>query len=469
VLALIGATLIVVMLYWLVRGDRSSEIVAPPPSLKPAGAKTAPQKAQEKPGEAPEPAAPANQSKSASERTSATAPAAAPKHDDKAPPAVATASDREITVRLFGPDGKPLGEWCRANLEAGNAASIEVMQTKSAPAAHLSLTKVARIGSVHESSVAQGEWPSEVKLTTSPPFPLYVSACFAPQAHDAEHLDVIKADRVESAHSVVNFTIPLEVFKPPKSTVKLCLVDATSGAPIEAARIGLSVAGTFTADADKLVSGSDGCVRAESLRQGPYSLTISANAHEWVQENVTVGPDANTDLGTYRLAPSTTISGHLTDEHGPVTGVNVFAYPLKRFEKPFRVTSSFASTAGNEGAFSISDLGRQKYVVRGQAPDRAPIPIVVDTTAGDMSNIAVRLTRGTEVKFILDVPREEGALCITDAQKLPIAERELDMLPMLTQRLAPGKYEWRIDVDGETLEKHDLEVAGKDFEVHVGH
>jgi hypothetical protein len=467
VIVLIGAIAVIALAIWLLRGERASEIVAPSPSAPTTNAKATPRAPREKATDAPEPVAPAAQAKVASERTAAAAPP--PKHDDTKPAEVARANDREITVRFFGPDGRPLGEWCRANVEQGNETRIEVIQTPSRPPAHVSLGKTVRIGGVHESSLKPGEWPSEVELTTSPPFPLYVGACFAPDPRDAEHLAVIAADRVESAHSIVNFTIPIDVFKPPMSTVKLCAVDAQSGAPIADARIGLHMLGTMVTEPDKLVTDHDGCARIEGLRQGAYSLTISAKAHEWWQESVKVGPDANTDLGTYRLSPSTTLSGHLSDEHGPVSGVNVFAYPIARFEKPFRITSSFASTAGNEGAFSISDLGRGKYLVRAQPPDAAPIPIVVDTTAGDMSNVSVHVTHGTQVKFIFDVPREEGALCITNAQKLPIAERELDALPQLVQRLAPGKYEWRIDVEGETLERHDLDVTDKDFEVHVGH
>jgi hypothetical protein len=447
------------------RGDRAPEIVSPSPSAPTTNAQATARASREKATDAPEPVAPAAQAKAASERTAAVAPP--PKHDDAKPAAVASASDREITVRFFGPDGRPLGEWCRANVEPGNETRIEVMQTHTRPMTTMSSGMTARIGGVYESQFAHGEWASEVTLTTTPPFPFFVSACYAPQPRDTQHLNVIAADRVEAAHSIVNFTIPLEVFKPPKSNVRLCLVDASSGAPIADARIGVNPRGTF--EPDRLVTGADGCLRVDDLRQGPYSLTISAKAHEWVQENVTVGPDANTDLGTYRLSPATTLSGHLSDERGPVSGVNVFAYPIARFEKPYRVTSSFASTAGNEGAFSISDLGRGKYLVRAQPPDSAPLPIVVDTTAGDTSNVAVRVTHGAQVKFIFDVPREEGVLCITNAQKLPIAERELDALAQLVQRLAPGKYEWRIDLDGETLEQHDLDVADKDFEVHVGH
>jgi hypothetical protein len=465
VIVLIGAIAVIALAIWLLRGERASEIVAPSPSAPTTNAKATPRAPREKATDAPEPVAPAAQAKVASERTAAAAPP--PKHDDTKPAEVARANDREITVRFFGPDGRPLGEWCRANLEPGNEARIEVMETRTRPSTTMSSGMNARIGGVYESQFVHGEWASEVTLTTTPPFPFFVSACYAPQPRDTQHLNVIAADRVEAAHSILNFTIPLEVFKPPKSNVHLCVVDASSGAPISNVRIGLNARGTF--EPDKLVTGEDGCLRVDDLRQGPYSLTISAKAHEWVQESVTVGPDANTDLGTYRLSPSTTLSGHLVDEHGPVSGVNVFAYPIARFEKPFRITSSFASTAGNEGAFSISDLGRGKYFVRAQPPDSAPIPIVVDMTAGDMSNVVVHVTRGTQVTFIFDEPREEGALCITDAQKLPVAERELDWLGFLAQRLAPGKYEWRIDVEGETLARQDLEVGTKDFEVHIGH
>jgi hypothetical protein len=378
---------------------------------------------------------------------------------------VSLVSNRSITVRFFGPDGRPLGEWCRRNVKPQTGENIGIFETRTPPPRLFALMSGTRVGGIDESNYLRVEWPSEVAVPVNLPCPLYLSAGFQAEPVDFDRVQIIGTSRIDSDGAIVQFTIPAEVFSPPLSRVRVCAVDAVSGAPLADARISLSPRATFGNAVQ--ISSSDGCVRIENVKRSPHYLTIVAKGHEWIQEEVVVA-DAETDLGVYRLSAPTRLSGHVFDESGTVAGVNVFAYPLQKFERTRAIRSAFGSTTTADGSFELQSLGRESYIVRAQGSDWASIPQLVDTTSGDVQDIALRVSRGVEVHFDIGEPLADATLYITSSDKIPVAEHDLTGSRELTQHLVPGTYEWRIDAEDRKGESHALVVGHSKIDLRTG-
>jgi hypothetical protein len=362
---------------------------------------------------------------------------------------------RQLTVRLLGPDGRSLNAWCIEHpvLEGREfiiARSDEPLGKRWINAKQES---IGRIQPSHRPYASDS-----VVLTLLSPFPRYVSVC--------QQSNVLASRALNDDDQHVDLTIPIEEILHSPSSVRLRVVDAASGAPIAQARVGLNPPGTYGIGTHE--TNEVGVAFFESVTPARYYLTIVAPKHEWVQEEAVVGPESETDLGSFRLGPTTSISGRVFDDHGPVAGVEVFSFPLERIDKTFNTRRAFPSASDASGRFTIQSLGRAKYVLRVESGDWAARSIVVDTSGGDVGDAIVHVSRGTEVKLAFDESFVDSQLTILDADRVPVHEQALDRDRSLTLHLAPGKHSWRIDSEGSASLAREFMVPARSIEVHVG-
>jgi hypothetical protein len=367
----------------------------------------------------------------------------------------------KLVVRLLGPDGRGINAWCIDHPEL-DGSYYTILRSDEQFGRRWNGDDDAAIGGLQlhgRGDVLPGRAPmSEIMLMLRPPLPSFIGVC-----HDGK---VIASRPFKTEEDIVEFTISTEELVPHRSLVHLKAVDAASGAPIRDARVGLNQAGTYGMGTNETDVG--GVARIGDVQPGRYFLTIVARGCEWVQEEAFVGLDADTDLGVFRLAAATSISGQVVDERGPVAGVEVFAFPLDRFEKTRETRKALPVTTNSSGQFMVPALGRGKYLVRIASGDRAGAPTVVDTSAGDVTGVVVHVSSGTEVRLSIDEPLFGMWLSVVDADEMPIDERLLAHEKALALRLVPGKYTWRIDEAGRAIAAREFVVLSRSIEVHVG-
>jgi len=367
----------------------------------------------------------------------------------------------KLVVRLLGPDGRGLNAWCVDHPEL-DGSYYAILRSDEQLGRRWNGDNDSAIGGFQlhrRNDVLPEATPiSEIMLMLRPPLPHFVSVC-----RDG---NVIASRPFKMEEQIVEFTIPTEELIPHRSLVQLKVVDAASGTPIRDARVGLNPAGTYGTGTSETDVG--GVVHIADVRPGRYYLTIVARGREWVQEEAVVGIDADTDLGIFRLAAVTAISGQVVDERGPVAGVEVFAFPLDRFENTRETRKALPITTNANGQFTIPSLGRGKYLVRIASVDRAGEPAVVDTSAGDVSGAALRVSNGTEVHLAIDEPLFGMWISVFDAEKMPIHEQMLTHEKALTLHLVPGKYSWRIDEAERVVASREFLVPACSIEVHIG-
>jgi hypothetical protein len=350
-----------------------------------------------------------------------------------------------------------LDEWCAEHVESHVHISFILAATDEPPGKHWTESKRGVIGRIDKNS-AQEKLASELTEYLLPPLPRYVSLC-----HES---DVIATRRLNGPDDFIEFTIPAEAFFPPLSSVHLQVVDAASNAPIADARVGLNPPGIFGQGTHE--TSADGTVHIEDVKAGRYYLTIVARGHEWVQEEVVVGSEPQTDLGVHRLGAMTTISGEVVDDRGPAAGVEVVAFPLDRFDKTRETRKRYPATSSADGRFAVPSLGRGRYLLRVQSADWAVQPLVVDTSAGDVADAIVRVSHGLDVRVAFDDSFVDSWLTIVDGDNVPVYEHALDHDRALTVRLVPGKYIWQVETDGRRVASREFVLATRSIEVRVG-
>jgi hypothetical protein len=367
----------------------------------------------------------------------------------------------KLVVRLLGPDGRGLNAWCVDHPELDGSYYM-ILRSDEQLGRRWNGDNDSAIGGfqLHRRNDVLPEAPpiSEITLMLRPPLPHVVSVC-----RDG---NVIASRPFKMEEEIVEFTIPAEELIPHRSLVQLKVVDGASGAPIRDARVGLNPAGTYGTGTSETDAG--GVAHIADVQPGRYYLTIVARGREWVHEEAVVGIDADTDLGLFRLAAVTAISGRVVDERGPVADVEVFAFPLERFEKTRETRKALPITTNASGQFTIPALGRGKYLVRIASVDRAGEPSLVDTSTGDVSDALLRVSNGTEVHFAIDEPLFGMWVSVFDADEMPIHEQMLAHEKALTLHLVPGKYSWRIDEAGRIVASREFVVPARSIEVHVG-
>ena len=291
-------------------------------------------------------------------------------------------------------------------------------------------------------------WDGTLELSRPPP--LFVSAVIRNV--------VLVTKPVAAGTAEVTLEVPLADALASFGTVRLRLVDATSGAPITKAQVSLNDRQSMGGETP---IGEDGSIEWRLRPPGFLGLRIWSMEHEMVDHSIRVRPGETTDLGTLALERAVQIAGTVRDESGQPVKCAVSAHRLDRL--PFRQPLETGMTFGLEepGRFGVGWAGRGAVLVRCVAQGYAPHAVLVDTSGGSVENVAVTLVRGVEVTLVSRVPPTAQELWwIVDPAGLPVWTHWVTGPHERKLRLAPGA--WRLlvhDAEGVERATHALRVG----------
>lgn len=366
-----------------------------------------------------------------------------------------------IRIRLLTPDGRHVNELL-AHGARHTDKQVRVVATANAPTRDLPMTESRHhlkigLGSYHarktlwetRENLAQS-YDGELFVDRGPPF--FVSAV----------LRHVVLDTVAVSEPVDELTLVLtpEQVRARLGSVRFILRDFESGDPLRA-WVHLSHAqggrGAVFEPAD-----DNGLHAASGVLPGWMRLQIRLEGYQEFYRIVTVAAGGETDLGTIRLARSVQIKGIVLDQAGQPTVSRLQIYEVPSpvpFGQPLRRLNTRRSR--QDGTFTLPRVGRARYlVIAGPNPGTVGIAReVVDTTAGAVENVRLKLGPATKVTFVPNADVSAHVLTVTDARGVPVVpSRGLRSSSPTTVRLPPGSY---------TLTVHDgrAVVTSKAFTV----
>jgi hypothetical protein len=268
---------------------------------------------------------------------------------------------------------------------------------------------------------------------------------------------VLQTQEVKSAGEAVVFRIDPAVIERMLASVRLRIVDAVSGNPLSGARVELNPGHSSGSDEK---TPADGRLVFENRHPGWIYLRVEATGRQSLEHAFMLAPGEAVDLGDVVLAPSTRIEGRLlTPEGRPVSGeVRLVAPEQSRTPQPW---THRAWSAGLDGSFAISDVGRGRHLLIGQddANSHAATALVVDTSSGDVRGVDLRLKRGVNVTFDVDVAARERLIQLRDSDGAVLYSEFEYGHGGFSIPLAPGTYLATI-LDGTQEVKSQSVVVG---------
>ena len=157
------------------------------------------------------------------------------------------------------------------------------------------------------------------------------------------------------------------------------VVDATTGTPIEGARVS---AGSSAAEGPAVADAAGGFRVAVSSRFGGH-LWARADGYAWGREIVHLEPGARIENVVLRLGPERVVEGDIVDETGaPVAGAEITTFFVTRAGAP-------PATSGEDGRFRLPGLQRDR------------VELLTATKSGFTSAGAPVAPRATTARLVL--------------------------------------------------------------------
>ncbi|MFH0946914.1 MAG: carboxypeptidase-like regulatory domain-containing protein [Planctomycetota bacterium] len=256
---------------------------------------------------------------------------------------------------------------------------------------------------------------------------------------------------VKSPVEELSLVVSLESIKEKLASATVRVVDAESGEPLTQGQVTL---GDLNRRIHVLPPDAQGIVRFEGVPPGMLILAPEFEGYEKPRDYIRLEPSEDIDLGTLALQRETSISGHLSVEQGKPFEIQFRARSLDRmtFPQPFN-TGLGGRVAGNAGQFSIEGLGRGQNLLVFKGNKVARTAILVDTSAGDVSDLEVHLPAGTAVTLNLNGDVMQSLLWqILDSNGQTLTSELFSDRATLRLRLSPGVYHVRI-YEGESMLK----------------
>ena len=316
-----------------------------------------------------------------------------------------------------------------------------------------------------------GEWSSVDGMSGSPdPKLLEQGYCGelrmnrAPPAYASLLLrtTLLQSQRIESGQTELVFTIEAKDVLAKHGTVKLRLLDGTTGAPITDAPVNVRTAqgGGSHAKTD-----ADGRAVIENVVPGIGMLESHrrSQASEGLFRYVRVPAGGTLDLGDVVLTPAEKITGVVVDADGkPANGASVQWTELDCRTFPQPLVDYRGTGADADGKFQLL-LGRHRHVVFASLQDGRFGFTSVDATAGAPTAVTITLGHPTKVALKAHFDMTVGYIVTalaSDRSPVAVATLGTEYRPQ-SMRLPPGAY---------TIEIHDLQThrMARSFALQVG-
>ena len=280
--------------------------------------------------------------------------------------------------------------------------------------------------------------------------------------------------RVSGGTNVVQFEMAREDVTAQLASVRVCVVDALSEAPLADASAGLDaeLAGLRRPDTSELVALTPGCFHARPLIPGEYDLTLSAPGRAELRERVRVGPGEELDLGEIGLELAAPLTIRVFDEQrAPALAL----VQLGAWRSGALLDECLTPRAhvAHDGLVEVAmPSGRTVIFARGLRPGSGGQPgtptafealVVFDREPG-VHAAELTLVRPTPVSLRL-LPEQDSnvrQLEIWNEQAIVLRRAALSRALELDLELPPGAYQARL------LDVHGLEAGVRDFKLPHG-
>jgi hypothetical protein len=197
---------------------------------------------------------------------------------------------------------------------------------------------------------------------------------------------------------------------------------------------------------------TSGDVSFPDVAAGSLQLVIRAEGHESITQWVIAKPGELVDLGTIELTRFGKITARVLDAEGRPVSVLLNAFPLDQFESTRTELSKRFFKSNEDGELTVPSVGRGRYLLRVVDETWGAMPLVIDTTRGEVKDVEIRVKPKVEVT--LRFARGTSAasrFAVVTSDKLPVLE--LDNFSQSEQklRLVPGIYALRLTAGDEVL------------------
>ena len=265
---------------------------------------------------------------------------------------------------------------------------------------------------------------------------------------------VVETKRVEPGSEEVDFVLGAEAVKEMLATVRVQVVDATTGALID--RNGLRLGDMISPSH----AGPDGSVSMGGYGPGDYDWTISAPGYEMLSVKFHADPGASLDLGKIALEPELRVSGTVLDASGRPCSERLRLGQLDPASGEVRYVHTDLGSGG-DGKFELNGLGRRVYVLRAGVADpleqisasddwRASDPVLLDLRSGVAPRgLTVQLRSATRMTItVADRSLKYSPLLIRDARGTQVISNVVYGPQPRSFALPPGEYRVQVLVSG---------------------
>lgn len=353
-----------------------------------------------------------------------------------------------IPVRFETPDGDPL----TAGLDASLARGLSVVATEGSPPAVLpgvGSSRVSRYGVGSYLARADRRAPADLgsryhgllQLEAAPPVAVSVVVFDV----------VVTSTTVDGDREELVFSLDPERLRELYGELRVRVIDASSGAPIEQLALeypsgGRGIPGELEAGQFVFRDVPPGRM---DLRGSVYSRT-----HEFLEREIHMPPAGRLDLGTIALGPTVEATIRTVDVDGAPIELSVSAVRPELTAGPHDYSQRIGSRPDAEGRTVLTWLGAGRALVRaGNRDGWAAVAREVELRDG--LELELRVPRGVEV-VLADPLEPSETYAVEDAEGVPlISGRRLEREVLL----APGAYSFVVFDGGGGVQRTPFRVG----------
>lgn len=371
-----------------------------------------------------------------------------------------------VQVLALTPEGGPFMEALNARGDS-HARNLRVWVTRTPPDA---MAIAADPGLM--SRMDGGDWFERGSLRhVGRPFPPGCIGAVQPQATGTLYLslcaerNLLATTSIDAAATEAVFTLQPEAVMSRFGSVRLRVVDAASGKPLDDFMLGVDVTGYMTA---ALPRGEDGSVTVGTIAAGRHLLRLGAPDREHLDLPFACRGGETTDLGTLALRPAAALTIRVTSAGGSPVPATAEAHRIDPAIGPGQRRHWNEARTDAHGVLRLGNLSPGRYLVLAWSQDGGWARTEVEMAAGASVEAGLRLAKATTVSL---VPPKEGlfdvVMTLTDASGLPLVVRATHRLAPQELRLPPGDY--RVALEGRGANRMwPLSVGDDPMRLEIG-
>lgn len=275
---------------------------------------------------------------------------------------------------------------------------------------------------------------------------------------------IVSVRRVEPGATEVRFNFDQPVAGL-LGSLELRVVAAETGLPLNDARMSLSDSqslGEFIDPAAGNLFKSDG------LLPGIMELIITAKGYSSYEAVVTIERGQRLDLGQIGLTAPASISGRLRTRTNEPIEARVRAIAASRYREHYPMAKRRDSRSMTSGAFSISGLRREPYIVTVISDEWATVPVAVDLGSGDAHGLEITVEPAmTLVVATGDSFPEFADVEVTDERGNHVLfRRHVARGDVISCRVAIGRYQVSASLGDSLITSVGIIMDGSKRSVH---